>query len=89
MENEKTPNVGSYDPYDPKLPEELESLIITSVDDLPPGYKLLYQEDRILEPTPDGRTRLDVLITEHGHNLRLMPVSGGYLIYKFMGLKSV
>lgn len=82
-------NAPHFNVYEPKQPEELEPFIVASEEDLPSGYELLYQEDRILEPTPDGRTRLDILVAEHGHSLKLVPVSGGHLIYKFMGLKSV
>ncbi|HCZ28671.1 TPA: hypothetical protein DHU97_02930 [Candidatus Saccharibacteria bacterium] len=82
-------NAPHFNVYEPKQPEEVREFVVPSEKDLPSGYEFLYQEDRILEPTLDGRTKLDVLLAEHGYAIRLVPVDGGYLVYKFMGLKPV
>lgn len=89
MNNELYPTSGEYDPYEPTAPEVLRSFLVKSENDLPQGYELLYQEDRILERTPDGRTTLDVLLEIHGQTIKLVPAGSGYRIYKFIGLKAV
>lgn len=89
MTKEYAPEPGMYDPYNPTHPEALESYLVTSEGDIPLGYTFLYREDRILEPTPDGRTTLDVLVENHGHTIKLVPEGGGFRIYTFVGLKAV
>ena len=91
MNNDHAPQPGRFDVYTSTTPEALMPYVVESEHDLPDGYELLYRVDRILEPTPtsDGRTTLDVLLENHGHTIKLVPVGGGYNIYTFVGLKVV
>jgi|GEM_PF-4084676 len=91
MTKDHAPQPGTYDPYNPKLPEALMPYVVESESNLPDGYELLYRVDKILEPTPtsDGRTTLDVLLENHGYTIKLVPEGGGFRIYTFVGLKAV